>query len=252
MGRDGFVLKVAAATISIALMADFRLFSWNIRQGGGTRVTAIVETITKANAHVLVLSEYRNNPRGEEIIRRLKSAGFSQFQTTDSAANENSVIIASRLPFQAQGFSDRVVAYPHAMICAEFSAFDVYGMYLPHKKKHTWFDVILDRIALDKPCILTGDFNTGKNFIDQSKNSFWYTEKLEAIEEIGYVDAFRHMHGDVREYSWYSHQGNGYRYDHTYVHPAIAPLISDCRYDHESRQANHSDHSPMILDLEIT
>lgn len=232
-------------------MADFRLLSWNIRQGGGSRVDSIVAEIAGSESHVVVLSEFRNNARGEAIIKGLKAAGYTQFLKSEAARNENSVLIASQLPFAGLTFATKVSAYHHAMTCAEFEAFDIYGLYLPHKKKHTWFDVILENIEREKPAILVGDFNTGKNYIDQAKNSFWYTDKLEAMESMGYVDAFRHVHGDVREFSWYSHQGNGYRYDHTYVHPGLLPLVSDCRYQHRARESNLSDHSPMVLELKI-
>jgi len=99
--------------------------------------------------------------------------------------------------------------------------------------------------------ILAGDINTGKNGIDQAGKSFWYTDKLEALEAAGYVDAFRSKHGDREEYSWYSHQGNGYRYDHTYVHEALIPFIQDCDYSHTEREAKLSDHALMLLDLQL-
>ena len=94
-----------------------------------------------------------------------------------------------------------------------------------------------------------GDFNTGKNFIDQKGDSFWYTSELKDLEEAGMVDGFRHVHGDVESYSWFSHKGNGYRYDHIYVSKDLLPLVKQCDYIHEARENKLSDHSPMILEL---
>jgi len=54
----------------------FRLLSWNIRQGGGTRVPAIVEAISKYDAHVLVISEYRHNKRGADLAKRVLFFSF--------------------------------------------------------------------------------------------------------------------------------------------------------------------------------
>ena len=130
-----------------------------------------------------------------------------------------------------------------------FDAFDVYGMYLPHKKKHVLFDFLIEEAQLAQPSLMVGDMNSGKNGIDQKGNSFWYEDKLKVLESHGYTDAFRNIHGDVREYSWYSHQGNGYRYDHSYVSKDLIPVIKDCYYIHEWREQNLSDHSPMIVEI---
>ena len=97
--------------------------------------------------------------------------------------------------------------------------------------------------------IVAGDYNTGKNYIDQKGNSFWYTAELENLEKVGMKDAFRHVYGDEEEFSWYSHQGNGFRYDHTYISEGLLPIVKDCYYPHEYRIDGLSDHSPMILEL---
>ncbi|HMT54361.1 MAG TPA: hypothetical protein PKD16_08970, partial [Saprospiraceae bacterium] len=94
-----------------------------------------------------------------------------------------------------------------------------------------------------------GDFNSGINGIDQVGDSFWYEDQLKEMNKIGYIDAFRFLHGDVREYSWYSHQGNGFRYDHTYIHESLSSVIKECYYLHECREKKYSDHAPMVLKL---
>ena len=85
--------------------------------------------------------------------------------------------------------------------------------------------------------------------MDQKGSSFWYTDELKKLNDLDLHDAFRHVHGDVESYSWYSHHGNGYRYDHTYVHKDLLPLVKQCDYIHEAREEKWSDHSPMILEL---
>ena len=48
-------------------MSALRLFAWNIRQGGGKRLGAIVETCVRHDADVLVISEYRGGESGERL-----------------------------------------------------------------------------------------------------------------------------------------------------------------------------------------
>jgi len=131
----------------------------------------------------------------------------------------------------------------------DFGTFRLIGVYLPHKKKHVLFDLLQEDAEAPGNLIIAGDFNTGKNLVDQKGNSFWYTENLAQLEEAGMTDAFRHVHGDVKEYSWFSHQGNGFRYDHTYVSSDLLPVVSQCGYDHSVREEGLSDHSAMVLRL---
>ena len=97
--------------------------------------------------------------------------------------------------------------------------------------------------------VLMGDFNTGINHLDQKGNSFWYSEYLAKFKEEGLVDAFRLQWGKVKEYSWYSPQGNGFRYDHCWVSNYIATNLRECFFDHEVRENKLSDHSLMHLKL---
>ncbi len=227
----------------------FKLLSWNIRQGGGKRVEKIIATIAEHNPHVVIFSEFRNNKQGALLRTRLLMQGYIHQFTTASKSDTNSVLILSKLHGNSQLFRNDSGEFPDNLVKVEFDAFFVIGMYLPHKKKHILFDVLINQAKLDKPGIFAGDFNTGNNYIVQKSNSFWYTDHLETLEAIGYVDAFRIVYPDQEEYSWFSHQGNGYRYDHTWLHEDLKPLIKDCYYDQSLREAGVSDHAPMILEL---
>ena len=67
---------------------------------------------------------------------------------------------------------------------------------------------------------------------------------MDAIEQIGYRDLWRHRYPDGREYSWFSTRGNGFRID-------LAARAGTIRYSHEDRIAGLSDHSPLILELAV-
>ena len=99
------------------------------------------------------------------------------------------------------------------------------------------------------PCVIAGDLNSGINGLDQKGNSFWYEDDLKTLDKKGIKDVFRIINGDVKEYSWYSHQENGYRYDHFLADEKLIPVIKSCYYEHSVREAKISDHAPMILEL---
>lgn len=225
------------------------ILSWNIRQGGGTRVAKILSVLGEYKADVVILSEYKNNDAGAQLRGGLLRQGYRFHNVSNAKMKDNSAAIFSKLPCNHLLFPQSDPEYGHNIVASEYEAFTVMGMYLPHKKKHVLFDFLLEYTSDSQPAILAGDFNSGINGVDQAGKSFWYEDKLKALYKQGYVDAFRHKHGAVREYSWYSHQGNGYRYDHTYVHESLIPIVSDCFYLHAWREDGLSDHSPMVLQL---
>ena len=230
----------------------FDILSWNIRQGGGSRLTKIVKSIEELKPEVVALSEYRNNKSGIQLRTSLLRLGYRYQVVSHAERDVNSAIFASRYPCSQSIFPKCDENYDHSIVCGRLPVFDIYSVYFPHKKKHKLFEFLIeDELKPDRPAIIVGDYNTGKNHIDQVGNSFWYTDQLIDLEKLGYVDAFRHVHGDVKEYSWFSHQGNGYRYDHSYVSEALLPFIADCKYLHEWREAGLSDHSPMVLTLKV-
>jgi exodeoxyribonuclease III len=209
----------------------------------------ILRFIGQQNALVLVLSEFRNNESGALLRTKLLEMKYTFQFVSHTEPDTNSVLIASRLPCNSRLFTQPSLEHAHSVIAADFDAFHLYGMYLPHKKKHQLFPLLQEEIKTKRPALMMGDFNTGKQFIDQKGDSFWYSDELIKLEQAGMVDAFRHVHGDVEAYSWFSHQGNGFRYDHIYASNELLPIIKQCDYVHSAREQGLSDHSPMILEI---
>jgi len=219
-------------------------------QGGGSRIQKILSSIKNAAPTIVIFSEFHNSESGNTIRHNMLRLGYLHQVVGPINGSINTVAIFSKLPCNTAQFPNCDENFPHALVKAEFDLFNVYGVYFPHKKKHKLFEFLTNEELDDaKPSIVAGDFNTGKNYIDQKGNSFWYTDQLLTFEEKGYVDAFRLKYGETKEFSWYSHQGNGFRYDHTYISESLAPIVSDCYYLHKLREEKQSDHSPMVLEL---
>lgn len=226
------------------------ILSWNILQGGGSRIPGIIQKIKILRPSVCVLSEFRNNHSGDQIKLLLNGIGYKYQCTTHSNKNENSIAIASLFPFESELHNNADPLFSGNIVSAHFEAFSIMGVYLPHKKKHSLFQFINNLISTSgKLYIIAGDYNSGINRVDQLGDSFWYEDQMKALSENNYNDVFRNFHGDIKEYSWYSHQGNGFRYDHIYAHHDLFPIIKSCRYLHEWRLEKLSDHSPMFMEL---
>ena len=230
----------------------FSVLSWNIRQGGGSRISKIAQAIKNLNPEVAALNEYRNNSSGNKLRTFLLSMGYRYQVVSHAKSHDNSAFLASRYPCSSAIFPGCDPEFDHNIVCGNFPAFDIYSVYFPHKKKHNLFPFLIEEeLNRDRPAIIVGDFNSGINGVDQKGNSFWYSEYFGKLEAVNYIDAFRYIHNDKREYSWFSHQGNGYRYDHTYISRDLVPFIDDCRYLQKWREDGLSDHAPMLLTLKV-
>ena len=227
-----------------------KILSWNIQQGGGSRTTKIISAISTERPEIFALSEFRNNGNGQLLRNNFLKLGYTHQISSHTDKETNCVLICSKLPFNGFHFPDSDPTYAHGVLKAEFDAFSIYGVYLPHKKKHVLFNFLLKEIEIStKPCIIIGDYNSGINGVDQVGKSFKYSDFFPKAHKLDYIDAFRSKHGQVKEYSWYSHGGNGYRYDHSYIHKDLKPILTDCYYLHNYREEKYADHSPMVVEL---
>jgi len=99
--------------------------------------------------------------------------------------------------------------------------------------------------------VVIGDLNTGLHRVDEVNATFRCADKFDAFGTI-LADAWRGTHGLVaREFSWYSRVGNGFRIDHAFVSPQLAPFIQACHYDQAPRRESATDHAMLVLDLAL-
>ena len=70
------------------------------------------------------------------------------------------------------------------------------------------------------------------------------------MSAMGWVDAWRTLHPDDREYTWYSRpRNNGFRLDHAFLSPELAPSLQSARHVHSTRAEGVTDHSAIVVDL---
>jgi exonuclease III len=65
----------------------------------------------------------------------------------------------------------------------------------------------------------------------------------------GLADAYRVLHPDAVEHSWFGRSGLGYRFDHAFITTQHAGLIRSCRYLQKPRELALTDHAAMTLSL---
>jgi exodeoxyribonuclease-3 len=231
-----------------------RLLAWNIRQGGGKRLAAIVEACARHEADVLVISEYRGGDAGARLRAALASIGYHHASAATPPPGGNGVLIAARHPFDDGGPVSDAVPEPYRMVRAYFGPVRIYGIYMPNLlKKIPYWEALIAALAaepLQAEALAIGDFNTCRAYVDEPGAIDACAHYMDAVEAIGFCDLWRRRYPEGREFSWYSTRGNGFRIDHAFLSPAMAARAGEVRYSHDERLSGLSDHSPLLIDLQ--
>lgn len=237
---------------------SLRLLSWNILHGGGKRTRAILEAIDAESPDIVTLQEFRNGASRAEMVNGLSAMGLEhQFIPETSSNRDNTVIIASKFPFEASLFPPNISGDQGAnAIQATFETpieFTLFAVHLPHKKKQLpYFEALLDlpKAYRDQSSVIIGDFNCGIPFEDSETKSFYATHLFQQLLRDGWVDAWRSRNLKKKEFTWISSkQQNGFRYDHALISSDFDQNISNIRYQHEVRLVGVSDHSMLLVDV---
>ena len=245
-----------------------RIVSWNIRAGGGKRITGIFEQLCAWQPDVIALSEFRGTPASQTLAAQLAESGWlHQLQTIDVEKRAiNSLLIASKYTLEPITLR-HAPQQPRRWLLAKVASdipFIIGNMHIPNFNtgfKYPYLKAVLKVMKLWRlgPALLLGDTNCGKAYIDDTTGVFWKREHewMEAIEALNWTDAFRHLHGEERVYTWYSHKNNGFRLDQAFLNSQMMPSLRAMRYEWgqssegSTRREALSDHAAIILDLDL-
>ena len=229
-----------------------RLLAWNIRQGGGSRLPRIADALKRHDADIVVLSEYRGGPSAPRLVTALNALGYRHATTLVPPPSRNGVLVAARRPFREHGTVDVGLPEPYRMANVDFATFRLLGIYMPNLlAKIPYWEALI--AALSSPstnrALAIGDFNTCRAYLDEAGAIDATAHYMDAIEQIGFRDLWRHRYPDRREYSWFSTRNNGFRIDHAFLSEELAACAGSVHYSHEERITGISDHSTLILEL---
>ena len=254
-----------------------RLYSWNVNgfRALCTRdsrawfkdVNADVVGLQETKADLAQIPEEHREPIGYHSawFSSAKKRGYSGVATFSRV---QPLAVTFDLPdpaFQGEG----------RLIHLELPDFHFFNVYFPNGQmnedrlayKLGYYDAFLahaQELRKTKPIVVCGDFNTAHRPIDLARprpnekcTGFLPEERafLDRFTALGYVDTFRHVHGDAPDnYSWWSYKTRardknvGWRIDYFFVSQELAPAIRDAWIEND---VYGSDHCPVGLSLEI-
>jgi exodeoxyribonuclease-3 len=160
-------------------------------------------------------------------------------------------------------------------IRADFNGVSVMSLYLPsganiarveHKLKYMAdFQGYISNLKKERPhLVICGDYNICHEAIDihdpvRNKNVSGFLpverEWIGDFIENGFIDSFRHFNKEPDNYTWWTYRANarannkGWRLDYGMV---SEPLLNRLKRSVILKEAKHSDHCPILLELEPT
>ena len=239
-----------------------KIATWNIN-GISSHLGQVVDWCVVNQPDVLCLQETKCVD-ARFPHQRLRSIGFEQIEFIGEKAY-NGVSIISKYPMAdvQKNFPDDSPDAPKRLLAATINGIRIVNTYVPHGTKFgsDKFAFKLDWIArlrhyfddnfnTDNNALLCGDLNVAPHELDVWNPSLWkdkmhFTKpEREAIQDLkkwGFVDVFRQLNDDEREYSWWDYfhhsfeKNRGLRIDQIWTSPPLADRCLDCWIDKEPR-----------------
>jgi exodeoxyribonuclease-3 len=259
-----------------------RIATWNVNSIN-QRIENLVAWLTAQAPDIVCLQETKcqddvfPRQRFEELGYNLAIHGQKTF---------NGVAIFSKLPLDEVTLglpgdpNDDHARFIEAVVSTAAGALRVACLYLPNgnpvgTEKYTykskWMDRLFhyasERMTLEEPLVLAGDFNVIPMPADARNPTAWVNDALflpetrarfRALINLGLTDAIRAVSDDPGLYTFWDYQAgawqknNGIRIDHMLLSPRAADRLSAAGIDkHVRAWERPSDPVPMWIDLDL-
>jgi exodeoxyribonuclease III len=247
------------------------LLTFNIGNPSPERAERQLAWLANRDEDVLVLTETRASRGCQLLADRFAAAGYTVVFPRPEQGEYGTMIIARIASYPGTWASklDYLPARAASITLPIGDSVEVVGLYVPSRdaseakveRKRRFLQCCLGVFAVAAPqpdprgadVVLLGDLNILEPD-HQPRYSFFQPFEYafyRRLEDLGLVDAFRHLHPGKVEHSWVGRTGDGYRYDHVFVSKALVDALDGCAYVHEPRSLRLSDHSALTLRLRV-
>lgn len=256
-----------------------RLATWNVN-GLRARLEYVLLWLQDRKPDVVGLQELKLMD-AQFPLDAFEEIGYKAI--THGQKSWNGVAILSREPVTncSRGLPGEE-EFGSRLITADVAGLSFTTIYLPngksiehddYQKKLRWLESLRSHLEQHfdpaKPSILCGDFNICPSSLDSwdplgHEGKIFHTDaerdRLQAILDWGYQDAFREKFPDTQAFSWWDYRGGsfhrklGLRIDFLLTTASVLTRVSNVEIDREYRKKKDgltaSDHAPVILDLD--
>lgn len=251
-----------------------KIITYNINGLRAALKKDFLEWLKATNADIVCLQEIKSTPEqlDPDVFRAL---GYELFWHPAIKKGYSGVAIFSKITPENVCIGCGIEKYDFEgrVIRADYKDFSLMNVYMPSGSsgderqafKMVWLDDFFEyvhQIRKDFPnLVVCGDFNICHRAIDihnpksNANSSGFLPEEREWMEkffESGFIDAFRHLNKEPHNYTWWSYRTNarernlGWRIDY---HAITKELKDKLKRAVILKEANHSDHCPVLLEF---
>ncbi len=257
-----------------------RIATWNIN-GVKARIDNLLEWLRQSAPDIVCLQEIKSV---DEAFPRLEIEALGYHVETHGQKGFNGVAILSKLRFDEvrRGLpgdeTDEQARFIEGVFSVEGGVLRVVSLYLPNGNpvdsekfpyKLGWMQRLetfaADRLALEEPLVLAGDYNVIPQPWDCHDPAAWEgdalfrpesRQALRRLENLGFTDAVRAVTGEAKVYTFWDYQAgawqknNGIRIDHLMLSPEAANRLASASVEKAVRAwEKPSDHVPVVAEL---
>ena len=254
-----------------------RLVTWNVNSLK-MRLPRVLELLAEHRPEIVCLQETKTTADAFPAAE-LADAGYAAAH--HSGGQWAGVAVLARddvaLEDPTVGLPGEVAIDECRWVEATVAGIRVASVYVPNGRtlhnpafaeKLAFLDAMKTRLGqlVDGPLIVAGDMNIAPAdldvydpaaFVGSTHTSRDERGRLEAMLDLGLVDAFRHLEPETVGYTWWDyraghfHKGLGLRIDLILLSQALAPQLRSCGIDRAYRKGpKPSDHAPLLAELE--
>lgn len=252
-----------------------KILSYNLNGIRAALNKGLADWLKAANADMICLQEIKASE--EQIdLSVFRSLGYETFFLPAAKKGYSGVAILSRIKPDGiiRGCGMEQYDCEGRVITLDFTDFSLMSVYMPSGSsgsmrqafKMVWLDDFyqyINNLKKDrKNLIISGDFNICHQAIDihnpkANKNSAGFLPEerdwMSKFIDSGFIDTFRHFNPEPHNYTWWSYRtfarrkNLGWRIDY---HMATEDMNSRLKRSAILREAKHSDHCPILLEIE--
>lgn len=255
-----------------------KIITYNVNGIRAAIKNGFLPWLKAANPDIICLQEIKANP--DQIINEiaaLEELGYHLYWYPAQKKGYSGVAIFSKTKPTNVEYGCGIQAYDDEgrVLRADFGDTSIMSVYMPSGSsgderqafKMQWlsdFQEYIDTLKKKrKKLIISGDYNICHRAIDihnpvsNANSSGFLPEEREWMENFmqsGFIDTFRHFNPEPHNYTWWSYRANaraknlGWRIDYQAV---TDNLKSNLKRAAILSEAKHSDHCPVVLELEF-
>jgi exodeoxyribonuclease III len=255
-----------------------KIISYNVNGIRSASTKNFFGWLQATDADMVCLQEVKALPvQIPDILALIEQLGYHHYWFPAEKKGYSGVAILTRIkPDHVEyGCGEEWIDKEGRILRADFDSFSLMSLYMPsgssgeerQVKKYEFmkfFDTYIGELREEIPnLIISGDYNICHTAMDihnpksNANSSGFLPEEREWMElflQNGFIDTFRHFNKDPHHYTWWSFRANsraknlGWRIDY---HLATRPMLLHLKKVTILPDAVHSDHCPVLLELDI-